>query len=436
MENVAVILAAGLGTRMKSNQFKVLHKIAGIPMLTHLMDACAPVFQRIVVVIGPDMATVAALAAPHDVVIQSERRGTADAAKAAIAAFGNGLVTIIYGDNPLVSSGTFVRLLDAVTAGATMALLGTRPPDPGAFGRILGPAGFATRIAEFADATDAERAVPLCNVGGFTASAPQLRHWLATIGNANAKKEFYLTDLVSIADGEGARVAVIEAPWDECRGVNSRMELASAEAVLQTRLRRAAMDAGVTMIAPDTVFFAADTRLAADVTIEPHVIFGPGVTVTQDVTIRAFSYLEACTIEPGAIIGPYARIRPGSVIGSNVHVGNFCEIKASRLEPGTKVNHLSYIGDANIGPRTNIGAGTITCNFDGLAKHRTIIGADVFVGSDVALVAPVTIGDRAIIAAGSVITDTVEPDALAVARGRQVNKQGRAITMRSPKGSR
>ncbi|OYV84210.1 MAG: bifunctional N-acetylglucosamine-1-phosphate uridyltransferase/glucosamine-1-phosphate acetyltransferase, partial [Acidiphilium sp. 21-68-69] len=300
----------------------------------------------------------------------------------------------------------------------------------------IGPDGFAERIVEFADATEAERAIGLCNVGGFSADAADMRRWLGRIGNDNAKGEYYLTDLVAVARAEGAAVAVVEAPWDECRGVNSRAELAAAEAAMQSRLRAAALAAGVTMTAPETVFLAADTALAADVTIEPHVVFGSGVTVGPDVTIRAFAHLEGCTIASGAVIGPYARLRPGSEIGAGAHVGNFVELKAARLGAGAKANHLTYLGDAEIGPRTNIGAGTITCNYDGFAKHRTTIGADAFIGSDVALVAPVTVGDRAIIAAGSVITDPVAADSLALARSRQVEKPGRAAELRMTKGKR
>ncbi|HQT74799.1 MAG TPA: bifunctional UDP-N-acetylglucosamine diphosphorylase/glucosamine-1-phosphate N-acetyltransferase GlmU, partial [Acidiphilium sp.] len=343
----------------------------------------------------------------------------------------------VYGDNPLVTGATLQRLGARLGAGdAALVLLGTRPPEPGAFGRIIGPDGFAERIVEFADATEAERAIGLCNVGGFSADAADMRRWLGRIGNDNAKGEYYLTDLVAVARAEGAAVAVVEAPWDECRGVNSRAELAAAEAAMQSRLRAAALAAGVTMTAPETVFLAADTALAADVTIEPHVVFGPGVTVGPDVTIRAFSHLEGCTIASGAVIGPYARLRPGSEIGAGAHVGNFVELKAARLGAGAKANHLTYLGDAEIGPRTNIGAGTITCNYDGFAKHRTTIGADAFIGSDVALVAPVTVGDRAIIAAGSVITDPVAADSLALARSRQVEKPGRAAELRMTKGKR
>ncbi len=427
MDNVAVILAAGLGSRMKSKLPKVLHRIAGVPMLTHLIESCVPVFGRIVVVTAHDMAPVAAAAAPHEVIIQHDRHGTADAAKAAIPAFGTGTVTIIYGDNPLLSGATLAALPARLRSNAVaLALLATRPPDPGAFGRVVADSGFATRIVEYADASEAQRSIALCNVGGFTAKADDMRRWLGQVGNDNAKGEFYLTDIVAIAHSEGARIAVIEAPWDECRGVNSRAELALAEAAMQARLRHAALAGGVTMTAPDTVFLAADTEIAADTTIEPYVVFGPGVRITGPATIRAFSHLEGCTIGSGAMIGPYARIRPGTRVDESAHVGNFVELKAMHLGAGAKVNHLTYLGDATVGTQTNIGAGTITCNYDGLVKHHTSIGQGVFIGSDVALIAPVSIGDGAIIGAGSVITEDVEADALAIARARQVTKPGRA----------
>ena len=432
-QNTAIILAAGLGTRMRSRLPKVLHRLAGVPMLTHLIGNLEGAYQRIIVVTGPDMAEVATCAAPHRTVIQHERRGTADAARAAQDWFGDGLVSLVYGDNPLLSPAIFQSLLAAVggASKADLALIGTRPREPGSFGRIIAQGDAVERIVEFADASADERAVDLCNVGGFTAQAEDIRRWLGAIDNNNAKGEFYLTDLVARARAEARLVQVIEAPWEDCLGVNSRAELAVAEASVQGRLRAAALAAGVTMTAPETVFLAADTVLEADATIEPNVIFGPGVRVARDVTIRGFSYLEGCTIEAGAVIGPFARVRPGSVIEQAAHVGNFCEVKATRLGAGAKVNHLSYLGDAEIGARTNIGAGTITCNYDGKVKHRTVIGADVFVGSDVALVAPVRVGDGAIIAAGSIITEDVAPDALALARARQVQKPNRAALLRA-----
>ncbi|SIR03894.1 MULTISPECIES: bifunctional UDP-N-acetylglucosamine diphosphorylase/glucosamine-1-phosphate N-acetyltransferase GlmU [Acidiphilium] len=434
MDTVVIILAAGLGTRMKSALPKVLHPLAGTPMLNHLISACKPVFDRIVVVTGPDMPNVAASAAPHQVVVQHERHGTADAAMAAAALFGTGIVTIIYGDNPLLTSDTLAQLGRQLSAGTIgMSLLATRPTDPGTFGRIVGAAGFATRIVEYADASEQERTIDLCNAGGFTAHADDMLRWLKQIGNRNSKGEYYLTDIVKVANADARPVAVVEAPWDECRGVNSRAELAVAEAVIQARLRRAALDAGVTLIAPETVFLSADTMIAPDVTIEPHVVCGRGVSIASGAVIRAFSHLEGCTIGTGAIIGPYARIRPGSVVDEAAHVGNFVELKATHLGAGAKANHLTYLGDTTIGARSNIGAGTITCNYDGQSKHRTTVGSNVFVGSNVALVAPISVGDGAVIGAGSVITSEVEAGALAIGRARQINKPGGAARYKRAK---
>jgi bifunctional UDP-N-acetylglucosamine pyrophosphorylase/glucosamine-1-phosphate N-acetyltransferase len=431
MHKSAVILAAGLGTRMKSQRPKVLHRIAGFPMISLLVRAVEPSFDRIVVVTGPSAEAVAQAVAPHSVVVQAEPRGTAHAALTAVAEFGDGLVTIIYGDNPLLTTGTFDALTHRIEAGmAGLALLGTRAPVSSSFGRIISVGNQVVRIVEAAHATEAERAVGLCNVGGFSARARDLRRWLDRVNNQNSKAEYYITDIVSIANEEGARVSVIEAAWEECLGVNSRAELVAAEAAMQIRLRAAALEAGVTLTAPETVFCAADTAFAPDVVVEPNVIFGPGVEVGSGAVIRAFCHLEGCKIGSNTVIGPYARIRPGTVIETGVHIGNFVELKAAQVGAGSKANHLSYLGDSDIGAGTNIGAGTITCNYDGFSKNRTIIGSGVFVGSNVALVAPVRVGDGAMIAAGSVITKDVEADALALARGQQTQKPGRAAVMR------
>ncbi|HET9147103.1 MAG TPA: bifunctional UDP-N-acetylglucosamine diphosphorylase/glucosamine-1-phosphate N-acetyltransferase GlmU [Acetobacteraceae bacterium] len=435
MQHTAVILAAGLGTRMKSVLPKALHRIAGRTMLAHLSGTAHAVFDRIVVVTGPEMDAVAREAAPAQVVIQQDRLGTAHAALQAAPLFGDGIVAVLYVDNPLVSEASLRALVARLDQGdAGLVLLGMRPPEPGRYGRIVMEGDRVSRIVEYIDASEAERGIGLCNVGGLCARAKDMRRWLARIGNDNIKGEYYLTDLVAIAAAEGVKVAVHEAPYEECLGVNSRAELAAAEAALQKRLRAAALDAGVTMTAPDTVHLAADTRLAPDVTIGPYVVFGPGVAVETGTEIRAFSHLEGCAIGEGAIIGPYARIRPGTDIGKAVHIGNFVEVKAARLGQGVKANHLTYLGDTEVGEATNIGAGTITCNYDGHAKHRTVIGSHVFIGSDVALVAPVSVGDGASIGAGSVITENVNPDALALARGRQVEKPGRAEALRQARG--
>jgi bifunctional UDP-N-acetylglucosamine pyrophosphorylase/glucosamine-1-phosphate N-acetyltransferase len=426
MQTTAIILAAGLGTRMRSALPKAQQKIAGRPMLRHLLAATEAAFDRSVVVIGPDMESLAALAAPHETVIQTERRGTAHAALQADAHFGDGLVAVMYGDNPLISAETLRELADRLTAGdARLVLLGFTPPDAGRYGRLVTQGDYVTKIAEFADATEAERAITFCNAGVFLAAATDMRVWLHAVEPFNNKGEFYLTDIVEIARAEGARVAAVEAPYAECLGINTRAELAAAEAAVQSRLRAAALDAGAAMPAPDTVFFSADTKLAEDVSIGPYVVFGPGVTIESGVEIKAFSHLESCLVRTGAVIGPYARLRPGADIGYGAHVGNFCEIKEASIGPGAKVNHLSYIGDAEIGAATNIGAGTITCNYDGKRKHRTKIGANAFIGSNTALVAPVTVGDGALVAAGSTITEDVAPNTLAIARGRQVSKAKR-----------
>ena len=423
MENTAVIIAAGLGTRMKSALPKAAHKLGGREMLRHLTIAAEEVFARVVVVVGPDMPALEALAAPHGVVVQAERLGTAHAARQAEEQFGEGLVAVFYADNPLLSPATMQSLLARAKAGdAGLVLLAMTPPDPGKYGRLVMENGYVSRIVEYADAAPAERLITLCNAGGLVGKAADMRRWLAAVKADNAKGEYYLTDIAALAQSEGVKVAALEAPYSECMGVNSRAELAAAEAVLQTRLRQAALDAGVSMLAPETVFFSADTALAPDVIIGPYVVFAPGVTVESGAEIKAFSHLEECFVAAGALIGPYARLRPGANIGPGAHVGNFVEIKSATLGAGAKANHLSYLGDAEIGPGTNIGAGTITCNYDGKAKHKTKIGAKVFVGSNTALVAPISVGDGALVAAGSTLTGDVPPGTLALGRARQVNK--------------
>jgi bifunctional UDP-N-acetylglucosamine pyrophosphorylase / glucosamine-1-phosphate N-acetyltransferase len=431
MSRTAVILAAGFGTRMKSALPKTLHKIAGRSMLRHLLASCEQVFDRIVVVIGPDMEAVRREAAPHVCVVQHERRGTAHAALMAAPEFGDGEVAVLYADNPLIQPDTLRRLLERRTAGdAALALLAFRPNDPSRYGRVMLGDGYVQRVVEWIDADDEERAETLCNAGVLCAASADMMRWLNAVRADNAKGEYYLTDVVGLACSDGERVVAVEAPTEELSGINSRAELAAAEAVVQSRLRAAAMDAGVTMTDPGSVFLCADTKLAADVTIEPNVMFGPGVKVATGALIRAFTHLEGCIIGPDCIVGPHARLRPGAELGEAVHIGNFVEVKAAKIGARTKASHLTYLGDADIGSETNIGAGTITCNYDGYNKHRTRIGSRAFIGSDTALVAPVAVGDGAIIAAGSVITEDVPADALALARGRQENKPGRAVTLR------
>jgi bifunctional UDP-N-acetylglucosamine pyrophosphorylase/glucosamine-1-phosphate N-acetyltransferase len=435
MEATAILLAAGLGTRMRSALPKALHPLGGRPMLHHLLASCAGVFERAVIVAGPDMPALAAAAAPHPVVVQHERLGTAHAALQAAGEFGTGDVAVLYADNPLIRPATLRRLRDA-RAGAGLVLLAMRPADPGRYGRVITQGDTVERIVEWADATEAERAVGLCNAGVICAAAHDLQRWLRAVGNANSKSEYYLTDVVAIARAEGVRVAAVEAPEAELRGVNSRAELAAAEATLQGFLREEAMAAGATLTAPETVFLSADTALAPDVTVEPNVVFGPGVTVAAGARIRAFSHLEGCTVGQGAIIGPFARLRPGTDIGAGAHVGNFVELKAASLGEGAKANHLSYIGDATVGAGTNIGAGTITVNYDGFGKHRTEIGARAFIGSNTSLIAPLQVGDGAMVVAGSTVTEDVPAEAMAFGRARQTTKPGAAAAFRAKKEKR
>ncbi len=431
MTTTAVLLAAGLGTRMKSAIPKALHPIAGRPMLQHLIASCAAAFDRIVVVAGTGMEALEQAAAPHPVVVQDERLGTAHAALQAAAQFGDGDVAVLYADNPLIRPATLQRLMERRRQpGIGLALLAMRPADPGRYGRIMAQGDDVDRIVEWADATAAEREVGLCNAGVLCAASGDFLRWLRQV-QPSPKGEFYLTDCVALARAEGRRVAAVEAPFAELRGINSRAELAEAEATVQGWLRRAAMDGGATLTAPETVFLSADTVLAPDVTVQPHVVFGPGVSVASGAEIRAFSHLEGCEVGRGALIGPYARLRPGTVIAAGAHVGNFVELKATHLGAGAKANHLSYLGDSTVGPGSNIGAGTITCNYDGFAKHRTTIGAGVFVGTSSVLVAPVALGDGSFVAAGSVVTRDVEPDAMAFGRASQVDKPGRAAAFRA-----
>ncbi len=434
----AIILAAGLGTRMRSRLPKALHPLAGRPMLAHLIAAAEEVFERIVVVVGPDMAALEEAAAPYPVVVQEERLGTGHAALqgADLLEGIEGDAAVLYADNPLVSPATMRRLTEAREAsGAGLALLAMRPADPGRYGRMIPHAdGGVARVAEWRDASEAERAEGLCNAGLVCAPVSALLPWLRRLGRDNAAGEYYLTDVVALARADGARCVAVEAPEAECRGVNTRAELALAEACVQDALRLRAMEGGATLVRPGSVTFAHDTRLGMDVVVEPDVVFGPGVAVEDGVAIRAFSHLEGCVVRSGAVVGPFARLRPGAAVERGAHVGNFVEIKNAVLGEGAKINHLAYLGDARVGAGANIGAGAITCNYDGRAKHRTEIGAGAFVGTNAALVAPVRVGARAVVAAGSVITADVPDDALAIGRGAQVNKAGRGTASRR-KGS-
>ncbi len=420
----AVVLAAGDGRRMKSDLPKVLHPIAGRPMIAHLiaaLRALAP--ERIVVVTGPGAGpgAIGRAVRPATTVVQDPPRGTADAVLAARSALADftGDVLVLFGDCPLMTEATMARMLAARTASTDPAVvvLGFRPDDPAAYGRlVVGERGALDGVVEYRDATADERAIGLCNGGAMATDGGILFQLLDAVDNANAQGEFYLTDIVRIARRRGRVCAVVEADAEEVLGVNSRQELAAAEAVVQRRLRQTAMAEGATLIDPETVWFSHDTRLGRDVVVEPHVVFGAGVAVGDGVRIKAFSHLEGADVAPGAEIGPYARLRPGAEIGAGAKIGNFVEVKQASIGAGAKVNHLSYIGDAHVGAAANVGAGTITCNYDGFFKYRTEIGEGAFIGSNTALVAPVTVGAGAIVGAGSVIVKDVAADALALTR--------------------
>ena len=435
-QTALVILAAGSGTRMRSTLPKPLHAVGGLPLLGHVLAAGATLSPaRLVVVVGEGGAQVAAaaqaLAPDARIAEQPVRQGTGDAVRCALPALDGmeGRVIVLYGDTPFLRPETLAAL---AAAPAAVTVLGFEKAEPGGYGRLIRDTDDSlARIVEAADATETERAVTLCNAGVMAFDIAPARRWLAGLTNANAKGEYYLTDLVALARAEGAPCAVVECTENETLGVNSRAELAQAEAIFQTRARAAAMAGGATLVAPETVFFSHDTRLGRDVTVAPNVVFGPGVTVEDDVEIGAFCHLEGCTLRSGAAVGPFARLRPGAVLEGGARVGNFVEIKNAVLGAGAKANHLAYVGDATVGAGANLGAGTITCNYDGFAKHRTEIGAGAFVGSNSALVAPVRIGDGAYVGSGSVVTMDVAADALAVGRARQVNKPGLAAKLRA-----
>lgn len=421
----AVILAAGIGSRMKSQRPKAMQRLANEPMIAHLVATASEVFDHIIVVIGPDMADLEQAVVPHHCVIQQERLGTGHAALMAETYFGHGDVVFLYADNPLLTAPTMKKLRDARKAGAILSLLAMRPENLGHYGRVITTSeGCVSHIVEYKDATEAERAIPLCNAGMICTTAAHARKWLNLLHPDNAQSEYYLTDLVALAAKEG-KVCAIEAEETELAGVNSRAELARAESLIQQRFRKKAMEAGITLVDPSSVFFSRDTKFAPDVVIEPNVFIGPGVCLGEGVVIRGFSHLEGCIIGQGAVIGPYARLRPGTYCAPQSHVGNFVELKNTHLGQGSKAGHLSYLGDATIGQNVNIGAGSITCNYDGVFKHQTHIGDNSFVGSDSILVAPLDIGENAVIAAGSVITKNIDKDAMAFGRALQHNKKGR-----------
>ena len=439
---LAIILAAGEGTRMRSPMPKVLHALGGRSLLAHVIVASrAAGSDDLAIVVGSDHEAVTSDAhkyAPKAHIFeQRERRGTAHAVLSARKAIARDVddVVVMFGDTPLVRAETLSKLRAALAEGAVVAVLGFTPGDPTGYGRLLMRGRELVAIREERDATPEERKIGLCNGGLMALDGKHALAILDRIGNANAKSEYYLSDAVTVARDLGLTAVAIETSEDDVRGINTKVQLAEAEAVLQQRLRMAALEAGVTMAAPETVHLSADTKFGKDVTIEPHVVFGPGVTVEDGAMIRSFSHLEGAHVGKGARVGPFARLRPGTDLGKGVHIGNFVEVKEASIEAGAKANHLTYIGDARIGEGANIGAGTITCNYDGVAKHRTDIGKGAFIGSNAALVAPVTVGDGAYVATGSVITDNVPADALAIARGRQVVKDNRARVLRERKAA-
>ncbi len=434
----AIILAAGKGTRMKSDLHKVLHPLAGRPMLEHLLAGVKELgCQRSVVVVGSGREQVEPLVAAHGgtVAVQEPQLGTAHAvrqAQAALTGF-DGDVLILYGDTPLVSTATMRRMVERLRAedAPAVVVVAFRPDDPLRYGRVIASGdGTIEKMVEYKDASEAERAVDLCNSGMMAVRADDLWPLLERVGNANAAQEYYLPDIVMIASADGRRSVALEVDPLECAGVNSRAELAALEAVWQGSRRLAVMDAGISLVAPETVWFSHDTAIGRDTIIEPNVVFGPGVRIGERVRIKAFSHLEGAAIAEGAEVGPFARLRPGTELGPHTRIGNFVETKKAKLGAGAKANHLTYLGDTEVGERANIGAGTITCNYDGFFKYGTSIGAGAFIGSNSALVAPVAIGEGAIVGAGSVITSDVEADALAVARGKQKGFGGWARNFR------
>jgi len=438
-----IVLAAGMGTRMKSALPKVMHPLAGRPMIRHLMDTVHSLSpDRVVVVVGPDMDSVGAAVAPVPTVVQTQRLGTGHAVAQARAAVGedfDGDVLVLYGDTPLISADTLLRLL-AERRGPrdpAVVVLGFKPDMPGEYGRLVVGAEGLKAIVEYRDATREQRENPLCNSGVMAFDGRRMWSLIDRIDSTtNSKGEYYLTDAVALARADGCCCSYVEGEQIELLGVNSRAEQAKAEAVIQGKLRDKAMEGGATLIDPDSVWFSWDTKIGQDVVVWPHVVFGSGVTVGNRVEIRGFCHFEGCSIADGATVGPYARLRPGAEIGASAHIGNFVEIKASTVETGAKVNHLTYIGDARVGAGANVGAGTITCNYDGFSKSFTDIGAGAFIGSNSALVAPVKIGDGAIVGAGSVVTREVAPGALAVARGVQADIPGWADNFRNQQRSK
>jgi bifunctional UDP-N-acetylglucosamine pyrophosphorylase/glucosamine-1-phosphate N-acetyltransferase len=438
--SLTVVLAAGEGTRMRTTLPKVLHPVAGESLLAHVLAAASNGDgAQLAVVIGPDHHAVEQetkrLRPDADIFVQRERLGTAHAVLAAREAIARGAddLLVAFGDTPLITAETFARLRASLAQGAAMAVLGFRAADPTGYGRLLLDGEKLVAIREQTDASEDERRITLCNAGVMAFDGHKALDILERIGNANSKGEYYLVDAVTIAHDLGLETVVIETSEDEVRGINTKAQLAEAESVMQSRLRRAAMEAGVTLIAPETVYLAADTSFGKDVTIEPFVVIGPGVSIADGAVIHSFSHIVQARIGKNTSVGPSARLRPGTSLGDGARIGNFVETKAAILEEGVKVNHLSYIGDAHVGANSNIGAGTITCNYDGFAKHKTEIGKGAFIGTNSSLVAPVRIGAGAYIGSGSVITRDVPDDAMALERSPQTIRDGGATRYRQIK---
>ncbi|MBA4797907.1 MAG: bifunctional UDP-N-acetylglucosamine diphosphorylase/glucosamine-1-phosphate N-acetyltransferase GlmU [Rhizobiales bacterium] len=434
---LAIVLAAGDSTRMKSSMSKVLHPVGGRPMIAHVMASIAASgVSDVSLVLGRDAEKVEKAASIDGLavesVLQTERLGTGHAVLMAKDAISRGYdeILVAYGDVPLITAAPLKAAREALAGGADVAVIGFHTQNPTGYGRLLVENGELIAIREEKDATEAERAVTWCNSGLMAIDGKKALDLLSRIGNKNAKGEYYLTDLVEIARSLGGKAVAVDAPESELTGCNNRAELAVIERLWQERRRHELMVSGVTMIAPETVFLSHDTVIGQDALIEPNVVFGPGVTVEGGAVIHAFSHLEGAHVAAGATVGPFARLRPGANLAEGSKVGNFCEVKKAEIGKGAKVNHLTYIGDAVVGADTNIGAGTITCNYDGVNKHETKIGAGAFIGSNSSLVAPVSIGDGALIASGSVITEDVPADALAFGRARQEMKPGRAAVIR------
>ncbi|CAN7401758.1 bifunctional UDP-N-acetylglucosamine diphosphorylase/glucosamine-1-phosphate N-acetyltransferase GlmU [Pararhizobium sp. LjRoot235] len=434
---LAVILAAGESTRMKSSMSKVLHPVGGRPMIAHVVESLVDAgISSVALVVGRDADSVTSAANRSDIEIsaflQTERLGTGHAVLAAKEAIAKGYddILVVFGDTPLITAAPLMAARQALAEGSDVVVIGFQTADPTGYGRLIVENGELQAIREQKDASEEEKRITYCNGGLMAINGDKALELLGKIGNTNVKGEYYLTDIVELVRAGGGRAIAVEAPEAELMGCNNRAELALIEAVWQKRRRHELMVSGVSMIAPETVFLAFDTEIGQDVTIEPNVVFGPGVTVESGAVIHAFSHLEGAHVSAGATVGPYARLRPGANLGRDSKVGNFCEVKKAEIGAGAKVNHLTYIGDAFVGEKTNIGAGTITCNYDGVNKHVTRIGANVFIGSNSSLVAPVSVGDGALVASGSVVTEDVPADAVAFGRARQEIKPGRAKILR------